>query len=275
MIRLVVSTLCISAWLWFGEIYVGESSVVNRAGWVCQVQDKIYHEGDNFTISRSGPCLVYQCRFGLARVVNYGCLHQNKCLSLGDQIETNCVKQECVHENGGVGFKAVKYGCPAGSGCIDVGQTYKDGCYDFICEKDVVGGNVYYILNRTSWGCYYNNRCFKENEIVVRNCVTKRCEKRGFIVGMFDTNKACKAENKCYMINETYTKDCTIFTCQEQSINGIKFYGVFPTGVLCQDSEGNCHKSGELFSIGINNHIRHNCTCQIHGLKINYGCALQ
>ncbi|XP_046355093.2 uncharacterized protein LOC124134368 [Haliotis rufescens] len=260
-------TICL-----FGPHFAACSS--GDSGWTCQVDGKIYKQGENFTTSLAGPCVIYTCYGGAVQQVKAGCDHNGVCMDIGQSWTSQCLTFQCQVNNGVIGIHIVNGSCAIAGTCLGVNEIFRQGCFNYTCDLHMHGRHRSYRVLLKEWGCTNGVKCLPANYTETSNCVTRRCEERNGSVGLFDISQACQTpSHECVKPGETYVDKCRTHKCKQQVFLGIKVFSLEPTSALCEDANGKCHGAGDVFSVSMNNHLVHNCTCQLAGISPHYKCS--
>ncbi|KAK7494393.1 hypothetical protein BaRGS_00014285, partial [Batillaria attramentaria] len=221
----------------------------------CMVDGSMRTDGANFTRPATGPCVVYTCSNGEVLPASYGCVQRD------------------------------------GRSCVKVGETFKDGCFTYACEKEQQSEfSVSYHTRQVDWGCEYNGQCVPENHTISQACATVQCQKRGLAVGFFPVAEGCQIDSDCVDVGQSggcqigsdcvdvgqsVVVQCRTLTCQKENLNGITLLDVRPTKIQCVDADGQCHDSDELFDMHIDGELHHNCSCVMQDVfAVGYSCPV-
>jgi len=239
----------------------------------CTVSGRVYSSGSTFQLTLAGPCVTFTCRDGEVFPGTYGCQRDGRCYPEGDSYNIGCIKMTCGFNGyGGLDYQRANDGCSYLTQCLAVNETYTDGCYQYQCRKQGSGRGVSYSVDLVDWGCKRAGQCYKEGQTLEIGCRTIRCEKNNNIIGFVNVEQGCTINGGCLKVGEAKEDACRSLRCSKDTVNGVPFYSLNVDNVRCQDANLDCQPAGSLFDYNFNGVVRHNCTCRVQGVNVQYFC---
>ncbi|ESP01404.1 hypothetical protein LOTGIDRAFT_230688 [Lottia gigantea] len=149
-----------------------------KRGTFCIMHGQDYSHGENFTIARSGPCVVYNCNHGLVRPIQLECNDgSGGCHPQGTEKEFNCKTAICAERGNTIGFYVTHTKCRDPNGdCHTIGETWIKDCQQFVCRK--TGPSTFRIrtLGIQCQDAYGNCKNFGESfSYVINNQLYREC----------------------------------------------------------------------------------------------------
>nr|KAG5704883.1 hypothetical protein BaRGS_003866 [Batillaria attramentaria] len=219
-------------------------------------------DGANFTRPATGPCVVYTCSNGEVLPASYGCVQRD------------------------------------GRSCVKVGETFKDGCFTYACEKEQQSEfSVSYHTRQVDWDeiglalitdiCIDTNGDDDDDDddnddvamtttiMMMTTTTTTMMMMMMMMMMMISAFQGCQIGSDCVDVGQSVVVQCRTLTCQKENLNGITLLDVRPTKIQCVDADGQCHDSDELFDMHINGELHHNCSCVMQDVfAVGYSCPV-
>ncbi|KAK6171314.1 hypothetical protein SNE40_019531 [Patella caerulea] len=247
----------------------------------CTVEGKTYQHGEAFKIQYSGPCIEYTCNMGGYGPSKFECDDGNKKCSPVGSMRTihQCIHQQCVKSNSGVGYNTLSGGCLFNDRCLKVGEIVEDRCFVYQCKEKEMGSHISYSIELISEGCYsrpskpYN--CISINTTVKEGCIARKCEKKNnmYSLQVLDNESGCKDGTLCRPVGLTWTDKCEKKVCvKDTPLPGYTRLQIQRSNKQCEDVSGICHPIGAKFLKIMNGKLYHNCTCSLVFNVIFYTC---
>ncbi|XP_059146621.1 uncharacterized protein LOC131934579 [Physella acuta] len=205
----MITSLCI-----FGIFAIQLITVVEMQKKECNFHGKFFkHDQVTKLWFPFDLCNDYRCDNGQMKPLSYSCLHDGKCLKIGERFEKSCCTLECMQKQGDI--------------------------------------KTYTTIRHVAVGCLdSNNQCHKHGEkyrVPITEDTFQECTCEGLLENTEginrcgNTQKGCKVNDRFYVNGETFENPkgipCSVYTCYNGKVTPIRH--------RCIGIGDTCHEVGE------------------------------